>query len=285
MPGHSWRFAAIGTEWEIATPELLSTKLEQHITEGVESFDATYSRFHDDSLFAKLAKEPGAYAFPENAQLIFDLYDELWELSEGKVSPMVGDTLASAGYGKGYSLKPGVIKPALDYKKILSRRGSKITLSQKARLDIGAIGKGYLIDWIAGELEAANIRDYVVDGSGDMRVGGEQIEKVGLEDPRDTTKVIGVIEVSKRSLCGSAGNRRAWGEWHHIIDPTTAKPVEDIIATWVVADSAMLADGLATALFFTSPQKLATRYTYEYMRMHADGSIEYSDYFSKGVFS
>lgn len=285
MPEHSWRFTAIGTEWEIVTPGVLTAKIKRRITSGIESFDATYSRFRDDSLFAKLAKEPGIYTFPKNAQPIFDLYDELWELSEKKVSPMVGDTLVSAGYDKNYSLKPGVIKQPLDYKKVLSRVGSEITLSQAAQLDIGAIGKGYLIDWIADELEAAGISKYVVDGSGDMRIGGEQVEKVGLEDPRDTTKVIGVVEVSNQSLCGSATNRRAWDTWHHIIDPITAKPVEDIIATWVVADSAMLADGLTTALFFTSPQKLATRYTYEYMRMHADGSIEHSDYFSKGVFS
>lgn len=285
MPGHSWRFTAIGTEWEIVTPEVLATEIKQRISEGIELFDATYSRFRDDSLFAKLANEPGSYEFPENVQSIFGLYDELWELSEGKVSPMVGDTLVSAGYDKEYSLKPGVIKTPLDYKKVVHREGAVLTLSEKAQLDIGAIGKGYLIDWIAGKLDEANIHDYVVDGSGDMRIAGSQIEKVGLEDPRDRTRVIGVIEVANQSLCASATNRRAWGGWHHIVDPTTTKPVEDIIATWVVADNAMLADGLTTALFFASPQKLATRYTYEYMRMHADGSIEYSDYFSKGVFS
>jgi thiamine biosynthesis lipoprotein len=64
----------------------------------------------------------------------------------------------------------------------------------------------------------------------------------------------------------------------------TARPTRDVIATWVIADSAMIADGLATALFFTAPEKLAATYNYEYLRMHANGSIEYSEYFAKGVF-
>ncbi len=285
MPGFSWRFTAIGTEWEIVTPQVLSAEIKQRIASGIEQFDATYSRFRNDSLLSKIANEPGVYTFPDDARVIFDLYDSLWELTDGKVTPMVGDMLVSAGYDSHYSLKPKeIIKPPLNYKEVLQRDENVLTLSKTTQLDIGAIGKGYLIDWIAGELITAGIRDYVVDGSGDIRIGGGQIEKVGLEDPRDTTKVIGVIEVANNSLCASATNRRAWGGWHHIVDPVTVKPVKDIIATWVIAETAMVSDGLATALFFVAPQKLATRYTYEYMRMHADGSIECSDYFNKGVF-
>lgn len=43
-------FEAIGTRWEIETREPLGFQLKQRILERIEQFDATYSRFRQDSL-------------------------------------------------------------------------------------------------------------------------------------------------------------------------------------------------------------------------------------------
>ncbi|MGV9001524.1 MAG: FAD:protein FMN transferase [Candidatus Saccharimonadaceae bacterium] len=282
---HNWQFEGIGTKWEIVSFAKLTEDVKSRILQTVEAFDKTYSRFRPNSLLRIAGEASGSYDFPKSSKLIFDFYDELWDISEHKVTPMVGDRLATAGYDEVYSLKPNqIISPILNYKQILRRDGTRIQLQQKAQVDIGAVGKGFLIDEVTHLLKDEGHTSFIVDGSGDMRVVGEMIETVGLEDPRDTSQVIGMVKLSESSLCASASNRRAWGDWHHILDPTNAKPVQDIIATWVIAESAMVADGLATALFFVSAQKLAEQYTYEYARMHADGSVEYSNYFAKGVF-
>jgi len=282
-PAHSWRFDAIGTKWEIATEVAVSETLRARIGAVIEEFDATYSRFRADSLIRKMAEAPGEYTLPKNSEIIFDFYDALWEITDHQVTPLVGDALADAGYDETYSLKPKETHPVFDFKEAIHRTGSKFEVKQKTLIDIGAAGKGFLVDEITKLLKGEGFDSFVVDGSGDMSVAGKT-EVVGLENPFDTTQVIGAVEVTDRALCASATNRRAWGEWHHIINPLTGKPVKDIVATWVIADSAMVADGLATSLFFTSPQKLAEQYNYEYMKVHADGSVEYSDYFSKGVF-
>lgn len=284
-PRYSWQFDAIGTKWEIVTQLLISGALRKTIEYTIEEFDATYSRFRSDSLISKMAETPGEYLLPENSELIFNFYDELWDITHHKVTPTIGSTLALAGYDATYSLKQSEsIDPVKNYQEVIRRDGLTFSLKSNVLLDIGAVGKGYLVDRISQILQESGHDTFVVDGSGDMRVSGKYNETVGLENPRDDTEVIGTIDFSDRAFCASAVNRRAWGEWHHIIDPTTNQPVRDIIATWVLADSAMIADGLATALFFVSPEKLATRYTYEYMRMHADGGVEYSNYFSKGIF-
>lgn len=284
-PKHSWKFDAIGTKWEIASADSISEITKACVLERIDAFDAVYSRFRSDSSIRRMAEAPGEYTLPKSSEIIFDFYDKLWNITAHKVTPMVGDILSNAGYDEAYSLKPNKeISPAPNYQKILHRNGTKVTLSQKALIDIGAVGKGFLVDEITDLLMSEGHSSFVVDGSGDLRVMGERVEVVGLEYPHDPTRIIGTIDVSGRSLCASGVNRRAWGNWHHIIDPTTATPTQEIIATWVIADSAMVADGLATALFFTMPQKLAEQYTYEYMRMHADGSVEYSNYFSKGIF-
>lgn len=48
-------FDAIGTQWEIETQEPLSPRLEHHILERIQQFDATYSRFRPDSLVSRVA--------------------------------------------------------------------------------------------------------------------------------------------------------------------------------------------------------------------------------------
>lgn len=285
-PEHSWQFEALGTQWEIRSRRAFTRNLKESIEREIAAFDATYSRFKPDSKLRQLAVSSDAQAFPKSAETLFQFYDELFAVTHGKVTPLAGDILAAAGYDEQYSLRPSAPPTsALHYPDVVKREGAVLRLTQPTQIDIGAVGKGYLIDVLAEKVRNAGHDTFVVDGSGDLRVVGERVERVGLEHPFRADEVIGVVDISNRALCASAINRRAWGDWHHIIDPETARPTDDIIATWVVADSAMIADGLATALFFVPPQTLAKKYNYEYLRMHANGSVEYSDYFARGVFS
>lgn len=72
----------------------------------------------------------------------------------------------------------------------------------------------------------------------------------------------------------SAVNRRAWGNGlRHVLDARTGAPATDVVATGVVAGDAALADGLATALFFTGAHQLAEIFRFAYVRMLADASL------------
>jgi len=62
------------------------------------------------------------------------------------------------------------------------------------------------------------------------------------------------------------------------------EPTKDIVATWVLADTTMLADGIATSLFFTDPSVLRTAFEYDFVRIHADGTIDYSQAFEGKLF-
>jgi uncharacterized protein with FMN-binding domain len=68
-----------------------------------------------------------------------------------------------------------------------------------------------------------------------------------------------------------------------VLDARTGDPVHDVVASWVVAEDAATADGLATALFLTAPEKLAETFSFAYVRMFADGSAEVSDSFDGDV--
>lgn len=286
MPKHSYTFEAIGTEFEIITPGIIiPASVRQEIQDIVQSFDAVFSRFRPDSLVSKMAGQVGLYKFPKGSEQLFELYDSLYEVTEGKVNPLVGDSLEALGYDSEYSLRPKAPVVAIDYFDAIERHGSILTIKQPALLDIGAAGKGFLIDRIGELLERHTIKSYTIDGSGDILHKGGSAETIGLEDPLHLGRVIGAVLVQNKALCASAINRRTWGEGlHHIVDATTGSPADEVIATWVLADDALTADGLATALFFVEPEVLNAQYTYEYIRVRANHRIDFSPKFKKALY-
>lgn len=244
----------------------------------VESFDRTWSRFRDDSLVARIAAEPGIWRFPSEAPALFALYRRLYEATHGAMSPLVGRTLETLGYDRAYSLRPSATPAAVPaWDDAVAWDGEALTTVRPVVLDVGAAGKGYLVDLLTELLVEAGHDDLIVDGSGDLRHAGPEAMRVGLEHPLDATKAIGIARVANGAICSSATNRRAWGTGiHHVIDATTGLPTSRVIATWAIAATALEADGLATALFFTDPARLAAEFDFQYVRMLASGGVEFS---------
>ncbi len=286
MPRHKLNFEALGTKWEIVTGSVLAEQQKNELSSIVEDFDVTFSRFRQDSLVGKMAKQAGEYTFPQIAKPLFDFYEQLYALSEGAFSPLVGDALEDLGYDAEYSFKPEEIKRRpVEYDKVIKRQGVTITVSEPVVFDVGAAGKGYLVDSIGVWLEANGVSSYIIDASGDILHKGMPPEVVGLENPFKEGSVIGEVTLDNQALCGSSISRRAWGNGlHHIINPKTGLPTESIAATWVLAETTMLADGLATALFFCDPKVLRKQYNYEYVRVSSDASVEYSTYFANKLY-
>ena len=285
MLKHNYPFEAFGTNWVIETNDELDSSLKQTIQNRIEAFDAVYSRFRADSLVTEISQKAGEYLFPSDAMKLFEFYRSLYELTDGKVTPLIGDMISRAGYDANYSLQAQAQQSVKTWNEVLSWDGLSLTTTEPVLLDFGAAGKGYMVDIIAAILDEHSISDYVIDASGDLRHKGTSDNVVGLEHPLESGKVIGVVAVMNRSLCASASNRRAWGEgMHHIFDPGEMAPTQNIIATWVIANEAMIADGLATALFFVGAERLSDDYDFEYVRMCADGSVQYSPYFEGKLF-
>ncbi|MBD9651455.1 FAD:protein FMN transferase [Ensifer sp. ENS09] len=283
-------FDAIGTAWEVDTPAPLDAGTREEILGLVVSFDRTYSRFRKDSMIARVSEavDGGSFVFPSEAAGMFDLYDRLYVATDGAVDPLIGRDLELLGYDREYSLLPLPIDCGLQrasWRRDVLRNGSELSTRKPLTIDLGAVGKGYLVDLVADVLEKAGFRDFIVDGSGDMRHAGGTALEVGLEHPLDPTMVIGVASLLNRSLCASAANRRRWGDnLHHVLDGRTGGPTMDVIATWAIAADTATADGLATALFFGSASRLKTTFDFSYVRMFADGRVEVSEDFEGELF-
>jgi thiamine biosynthesis lipoprotein len=294
-----WRFEAIGTHWTISSPEPLSARVAGRITERIEAYDRTYSRFRSDSLVSQLARCGGSAEFPDDAPPLFDLYSRLEKLTKGSVTPLVGSSLEQLGYDADYTLQPhGGARPAPSLEKTLRVSGQTVTLSERTMIDVGAAGKGQLVDLVAELLLESGVSGATVDGSGDIRYDGSDSLSVALEHPYDPEQAIGVAQLAgprRRAIAGSSTRRRTWddptavtghGSLHHVIDGLTGEPVRTVTATWAIAPSAMLADALATALFFV-PGSIAARefdFDFDWVRVFTDGRLEYSESLKEGMF-
>ncbi|KQV75030.1 hypothetical protein ASC61_08485 [Aeromicrobium sp. Root344] len=283
----AWQFEAIGTAWQIDTPEPLALDVAAAVTARIDEFDAVWSRFRPDSVVSRIAVEGGTWVLDPDSRALLDLYVALHEVTGGAVTPLVGRTLADLGYDDTYSLRPVASPAAVPAWDLIAWDYPALTAHEPLLLDVGAAGKGHLVDLVAGVLTAHRVADVTIDASGDLLHRRDDPLRVALEHPGDATRAIGVAELSRgQALCASATNRRAWGDGlHHVLDGRTGEPTRDIVATWVVADSCLLADGLATAHFLADPARLVSRFDHEFVRMHADGRVERSPDFPGEVFS
>ena len=285
MPRHE--FSAIGTSWVIVTPEALTSADQVAVRERVADFDATYSRFRPDSLVSQVGPGGRTRTFPDDLGPLLNCYRRLYDATGGALTPTIGGALEHLGYDADYSLtaRPGSVDiPRWD--DALQVQGTTITTTRAVTLDFGAAGKGYLVDLLVRLLIDRGHVEGSVDGSGDLRQWGPDALLVGLENPFDAGQAIGVAQLANRALCGSASNRRRWGsDSHHIVDGHSGEPVRDVIATWAVADTALEADGLATALFVCAPEILAASFEFEFVQVFADGSARFSAHFPGELFS
>lgn len=294
-PTASWAFEAIGTRWEIDTASPLEPSEQAAVTARIEAFDRAWSRFRDDSVVSAMARDAGTYRLPDEAGALLELYAELGRLTGGAVDPLVGGRLADLGYDATYSLGRGVapvvgVRRSAPSGTVLAAEPltSTVTIAEPVTLDVGAAGKGLLVDLVAAVLRETRSA-FTLDASGDLLHAGPHPLRVALEHPGDPSLAIGVVELAPgSSLCASATNRRAWGDGlHHVLDARTGEPTRDVVATWVVSDvSCMQADGLATAYFFAGPDVLTgAGMPHEFVRVHADGRVEWSAGLTGQVFA
>ena len=281
MPGADgrarWRFDAIGTVWEIETDAALGAAVRSEVTRLIAGFDAEWSRFRDDSVVSRLARHGGSMAAPADAVIMLDAFADLSRATAGAVNPLIGAALEHRGYDRRYSfVDRGPQAAPGQWQRLLTWTADSLTLSEPALIDVGALGKGRLVDLVMAAVSAVTSGAVTVDAGGDLTVRGPA-QRIGLEHPYDPRRAIGVIEVTDAALCASATNRRAWGEGlHHVLDARTGVPVRTIAATWAVAPTALRADAIATALFFDGGPALAHAWGVEWVRMTTDGRVEWS---------
>ena len=123
--------------------------------------------------------------------------------------------------------------------------------------DLSAIAKGYAVDKVAEYLLKNNIQHFLVDIGGELRAKGlnenNQPWQIAIEKPQITGGLQQIVSL-RDSAIATSGDYRNFVEidghqYSHTFDPRKLKPIAHKLASAsVIAESATMADALATAL-------------------------------------
>lgn len=155
--------------------------------------------------------------------------------------------------------------PLIDYRAIqIDDPLGTVFLSKKGMsIHLGGIGKGYAIDRGADILRRRGFRDFMIQSGGDIYVAGMKNGKpwrLAIQDPRGpANQPFAELDLSNGTFSTSGDYERFFlkdgRRYHHILDPATGEPARGSRSVTVVANRAVLADGLSTGVFVLGPDK------------------------------
>jgi len=125
-------------------------------------------------------------------------------------------------------------------------------------INLGAVGKGYVVDRVLEALRRWGVRCALVHSAqssigviGKPPVGDGW--RLGVTDPRNPEKALGSVVLTDSTM-STSGNWEQFFKlegrmYSHIIDPKSGQPAQGILSTTVIGPSAAVSDALATAFF------------------------------------
>jgi thiamine biosynthesis lipoprotein len=145
---------------------------------------------------------------------------------------------------------------------LIDRERSSVFLRYAGmRLDVGAMAKGYAAQRAAQLVREAGLRSGLINAGGNVVVMGPPLDgretwNIGVHAPseeNDMSKLLDVLYLADGSAVTSGGDQRyftAGGRvYHHIIDPETLYPAENVKSVTVIHKDSATADILSTAAF------------------------------------
>lgn len=184
------------------------------------------------------------------------------------------------------------LRPHSTWRDDVERHGTTLITRRPVHLDFGACGKGYLVDLLARMMTTPQ---FVIDAGGDLLIHTNTPLTIAMEDPQNTKRAVGTAKAAHAAFCASAPSRRHWqtangDQVHHLLNAIDGQPVQDVAATWVTVNATphyptALADGLATALFVTDPNRLARHFRFECVVLNADRTALSSRRFPGALFT
>lgn len=218
----------------------IDTSVIDSIFTMVDDFEKKYSRFITWNYLHQLNKNKQAIIEPELKTMI-SIAKKLNTLSNGHFDITVLPYLENIWYGIATSEEQEI-----HWMENIIIHNEQIILKNNISIELGGIGKGYMIDMIFHNL-SAHFSQFIINFWGDIRVSGTH--EFSLEDPINTSKSLWNIQLHNNSLAGSASNKRKTDKWHHLIDINKWTPENEKLAVYVTHNIASLADGFATTLF------------------------------------
>jgi thiamine biosynthesis lipoprotein len=249
----------------------------------IQSFESAYSRFRADSTLSLLNKER-VVSYDEELFDMVSISRIARERSEGVFDIFIKEKLEDKGYGVSFDGENHVhIKGETSEVK---HEGSTLVLIGNKGIDLGGIGKGYLIDKLARIMrDVFGLKYFLINGGGDIFVTsrfGEEVE-LFLEHPTKSDEYLSSIKIQNKGFCSSSSFKRQWKhgdkEVNHFVSDK-----EVWAASYVIADTTVTADIFATVACILSLdqeklKRVAESFSAEYLVINQEGDMYKSENF------
>ena len=143
-------------------------------------------------------------------------------------------------------------------------QGDRVRLADpEAGIDVGGAAKGYIADQLKNYLEENGVKSALINLGGNVLAIGEKNGgdfSIGIRDPAGEDNLAATVRVQNRSVVTSGSYERGFtqdGVWyHHILDPSTGRPVDNGLASvTILSEHSVLGDMLSTACFVLGREK------------------------------
>ncbi len=130
-------------------------------------------------------------------------------------------------------------------------------MKDNMKLDLGGVGKGYAVDQMVKLLGDWGIKTALIHGgASSVYALGAPPDSIGwpltISNPGESKDTLEHIYLSNQAMSGSGLHQKGG----HIINPGTAQPLKDKIATWTIGPGAALCDALSTAFMVMSRKEI-----------------------------
>lgn len=246
----------------------------QDIYKLLNDISASLSIYDSNSIISKINRNdstvlPDRY-FIEVFRESYKIYQQTEGLFDITVAPLVKYW--------GFLPKDTIIEKSSDVDSLLKLigmdkvhlSGDKIVKNNPAiQFDVNAIAQGYTVDKVAMLLESKNIKNYMVEVGGELKVKGVNPDglmwKVGVDKPIENSdetnrQLQSIVSISDIALATS-GSYRKFVElngvkYSHTINPITGYPTHHhLLSVTVLASTGSTADALATAIMVMGLEK------------------------------
>ncbi len=230
-------FAAMGTVVVVSLPTSSdTTTLHGRVESLFGRVERSCTRFDQASDLMRANADPASSheVAPECAAIVSAAH-EAYLSTGGLFDPRILDRLLAVGYDRTFAevaTAGAVSTPSSANTPLRGQWQPTIDIDQAAvtlgpiPIDLGGIGKGWTVDAAAAML-ASEVGAFLVNAGGDLAVAGDGPDgdgwTVAVEEPRDPTITLAVLQLRSGSCATSSTGRRRWiqgdQERHHLIDP------------------------------------------------------------------
>jgi len=275
---------AIGTTFSIRYLDESNRDFEVKIDNLIKAINKSTSTYIPSSDISKINRGDSTVIIDSYFEEVFKKSEKIYKETNGNFDPTIGVLVNAWGFGPGEkmedldSIKIQELLKFVGFDKVSIEDGKVKKLYPEIYFDFNAIGKGFLVDVVGRLFESNNIKNYMVEIGGEIRVRGVNEKdipwRIAIENPNfdGTRSFATTIQLHDESMATS-GNYRKFRitedgkKYVHTINTKTGYASEsNLLSASVISKSDCAdVDGYATAFMAMGLEK-----TTEFLKNHIE---------------